>query len=236
MSLNCFLKLLLKNNYTGEVTTYLATNKKNGVVERFSNKKLRDVAIKYTHKNPASEKSLSNLGDVVLKTVWLYNKSKGDLETAKSVYNTALKNNPDDSSLKLVKADVFLALDMMDEYKDAIENTDSDITDPTIFDNLGAAAIKDKNYESAIRYFKSSINLEPKNYFALVNLSNANLEIGNLEKTTAVEQKKHYTEAVSYLEKALIVKPDDKGIMRNMISLYDFLELTDKSAAIKAKL
>lgn len=227
--------ILLEKGYTGVKTTYLATSA-TGQVEQFSNKQVRDYSIKAkTHTNPASEKSNSNLGDIVIKTVWLY-VNKEDKVKAKEVYDTALKSNPDDQSLKLVKPDVLLTLGMMEEYKEAIENMDSDVTDPKVFDNLGAAAIEKKNYESAIRYFQSSLKLEAKNYYALVNLSNAYLETGNLETTTAAEQKELYTQAVSYLEKAHDVKPEDKGIMATLVSLYDFLEMTEKSAQMKAKM
>lgn len=226
---------LLEKGYTGEKTTYLATSA-SGQVEQFSNKQVRDYSIKAgSHTKPASEKSLSNLGDIVLKTVWL-NVNREDVVTAKEVYEMALKNNPNDQSLKLVKADVYLTLGMMDEYKEAVENMDSDVTDPKIFDNLGEAAIAEKNYESAIRYFQSSLKLEPKNYYALVNLSNAFLETGNLEKTTAAEQKELYTKALGMLEKAHLLEPKEKSIMGTLVSLYDFLEMTEKSAEMKAKM
>ncbi|WP_405377661.1 tetratricopeptide repeat protein [Nonlabens sp. Asnod3-A02] len=226
---------LLEKGYTGVKTTYVATNL-NGVVEQFSNEKVRDYSVKAkTHTNPALEKSNSNLGDIVLKTVWLH-VNKEDKVKAKEVYETALNAHPNDQSLKLVKPDVLLTLGMMEEYKEAIENMDSDISDPKVFDNLGAAAIEKKNYESAIRYFKSSLKLESKNYYALVNLSNAYLETGNLETTTAAEQKEFYTQAVSYLEKAHDLKPEDKGVMATLVSLYDFLGMTDKSAQIKSKM
>lgn len=227
--------LLLEKKYTGEKTNYLATNKE-GVVEKFPNKTVRDVAIKTkSHTNPVDEKTASNLGDIVLKTVWLYVNNKDDKQKAKAIYETALKNHPNDTSLKLVKADVFLTLDMMEEYQDAVENME-EITDPKVYDNLGTAALKTKNYESAIRYFKASLELDPKDYVALVNLSNSYLESGNLKETTAEQQKEMYSQAVIYLEKAHEVKPEEKGIMSTLVSLYDFLDMKDKSAAMKAKM
>lgn len=228
-------RVLLEKKYTGEKTSYLATNK-TGVVESFSNQKVRDYAIKArTHTDPSSEKSPSMLGDIVLKTVWLYT-NKGDKTKAYQVYENALMEFPEDSSLKLVKSDIYLTLGMMDKYKEAIDNMDSDITDPRVFDNLGVAALKAKNYDSAKRYFQSSLKLEPSNYFALVNLSNANLEKGNMAETSAEDQELLYKEAISNLEKAHKVKPEEKGVIATLVSLYDFLGMTEKSTEMKAKM
>jgi tetratricopeptide (TPR) repeat protein len=227
--------ILLGKNYTGVKTTFLATNKE-GVVEDFPSKTLRDFSVKgNTHVNPTSETSPSRLGDVVLKLVWLY-KNNGDAEKAKSIYEKAKMDHPEDVSLELVKADIFLTLKMMDEYKEALESTGADIKDPKVYDNLGAEAMKIKNYASAIRYFESSLKLDPDNYFALVNLSNANLEQGNLKETSAEEQKVFYTNAVGYLEKAHKAKPEEKGIVATLISLYEFLGMSDKAAEMKTKM
>jgi tetratricopeptide (TPR) repeat protein len=228
--------LLLDKKYTGEKTNYLATSKE-GVVENFPGKTVRDVAIKTkSHTNPVDEKTASNLGDIVLKTVWLYVNKKDDKQKAKTIYERALKNHPNDTSLKLAKADIFLALDMMEEYQDAVENMGSEITDHKVFDNLGTTAFETKNYESAIRYFNASLELEPKGYVALVNISNSYLESGNLKDITAEKQKEMYSQAVIYLEKAHEVKPAEKGIISTLVSLYDFLDMKDKSAAMKAKM
>ncbi|WP_298952640.1 tetratricopeptide repeat protein [uncultured Nonlabens sp.] len=226
---------LLEKGYTGVKTTYVATNL-NGVVEKFASEQVRDYSVQVkTHTNPDTEKSISNLGDIVLKTVWLHVNKENKIK-AKEVYETAFKNYPSDSSLKLVKPDILLTLGMMEEYKEAIENMDSEVTDPKVFDNLGVAAIEKKNYESAIRYFKSSLKLESNNYYALVNLSNAYLESGNLEKSTVAEQKNFYNQAISCLEKAHVLRPDEKGVKETLVSLYDFLGMTDKSAQMKSKM
>jgi tetratricopeptide (TPR) repeat protein len=162
--------------------------------------------------------------------------NKDEKAKAKLIYETALGNYSEDISLKLVKADIYLTLGMMDEYKEAVENTDLNITDPKVYDNLGEAAMKSKNYESAIRYFQSSLEMATDNYFALVSLSNAYLETGNLQETTAKDQKRLYLKAVKSLEKAHEIKPEERGVMGTLISLYDFLEMNDKSAAIKLKM
>jgi tetratricopeptide (TPR) repeat protein len=228
--------LLLEKKYTGERTNYLATNQ-DGVVEKFSNKTVRDFSIKSkSHTLPTSETTPSNLGDIVLKTVWLYTNQKQNKQKAILIYETALQNHPKDTSLELVKADVYLTLGMMEEYKEAVENIDLDITDPKVFDNLGQAAMKSKNYESAMRYFKSSLKLAPDDYFALVSLSNAYLETGNLEQTTAAEQQELYLKAIGSLEKAHEVKPEEKAVMGTLLSLYDFLQMKEKSAEIKSKM
>ncbi len=228
-------KILIDQNYTGVSTSYLATNKQ-GVVEKFPNKLARDFAVKgNSYSNPTSETTPSKLGDVVLKTVWLL-KNKGEVEKALSTYQKAIKDNPNDNSLKLIKADVFLTLEMMEEYQKAIENTNSDITDPAVFDNLGIAAFNQKNYDSAIRYFESSLDLKSDNYGTLINLANSYLEKGNLKETTAEEQKNLYLKSTVMLEKAHKLKPEEKAIVNTLVSLFDFLGMKEKAEEMKAKM
>ncbi|WP_124980767.1 tetratricopeptide repeat protein [Nonlabens xiamenensis] len=226
---------LLDKNYTGVNTIYTAVNSK-GEVDQFSSKKVRDISVKTgSHNSPAEEKTPSNLGDIVLKTVWLY-KNDQQMDKAKEVFETAVQEYPSDQSLQLAKADIYLTLEMMDEYKKASEELSKTVKDPSVYDNLALAALKKKDYDQAINYYSESLALESDNYPALVNVSNAYLEKGNLDSTTYEEQQELYKEAIKHLEKAHLMKPEEKGIIQTLISLYGVFEMEDKIAEMKAKL
>ncbi len=48
--------------------------------------------------------------------------------------------------------------------------------------------------------------------------------------------KEHWLNAVKYLEKALEIEPNDKGVMRNLLRLYRLTEQTDKVAPMQERL
>ncbi|WP_041567143.1 tetratricopeptide repeat protein [Nonlabens dokdonensis] len=230
-----YYTILLDKKYDGVLTTYKAV-KTNGEEQVFVSEKLRDLSVQSgSHSNPTESKSSSLLGDIVLKTVWIYvnqdNKSKG-LE----VYKQSVASNPDDISLKLAKADIYLTLGMMDEYKEAIENMGDDIKDPNVFINLGIDALKNEKYDSAITYFKSGLKLDPDNYVALVNIANSYINKGNSKGNTAEDQKKLYLLAIDNFRKAHVIKPEVKDITKTLVNLYEFLDMKEQAAEMKAKL
>lgn len=226
---------LFNKNFTGVYTTYYAINKANGEKISFPNAKARDYAILSKEFNtPTMEDSSSAVGDIVLNLAWLY-KQEGDLEKAKALFKTAQQKYPDDVSLKFKQADIYLLLEMMDEYKKASEDLSKGVSDPKIFDNLAEAAQKNSEWDQVIKYYTSSLALQPKNFAASVNISNAYIQKGNMDVTTAKEQLELYQLAVGHLEQANILKPDDKNVTGTLLQLYEVLEMTNKLNALKAK-
>ncbi|ARN76627.1 hypothetical protein BST97_00625 [Nonlabens spongiae] len=228
---------LFDAGYTGETVTFYAKNKSTGQEEVFPSKKLAEVAISTakSHTDLREDKAPSKLGTIVNNLVWLY-KNDDQMQKAKFVFEKAQQRFPEDASLKIVTPDIYNTLGMTEEYKKAIANRGNDITDPQVYNNLASAAFKSKDYDNAIQYYTSSLELKEDSYAAHVNLSNAYLEKGNLEETTAKEQQVLYKEALSHLERAHELKPDDKNILPTMVSLYGVFEMTEKAEAIKAKM
>lgn len=228
---------LFDNGYTGEKTEYFAVNNETGVVEKFNNEKIRDVSVNTagTHSEPSNEKTPSQLGSVVNNLVWLY-KNDDQLTKAKFVFEQAQDRFPDDVSLQMAKPEIYNNLGMMEEYKAAVEELNSSAKDPKVYDNLGNAALKSKNYDQAIEYFSTSLKVEPNNFISQVNLSNAYIEKGNLETTTAVDQETFYKAAIEHLEAAHNIKPDDVNVMNTLVSLYGAFNMTEKLEAIKSKM
>lgn len=227
---------LLKNNYTGVVTSYTAVNTETNVEELFPSKTLRDAAIKInSHKSPAESDSPSQLGRIVTNLVWLH-KNSGDLEKAKSTFESALKNNPNDESLKFSAADNYLTLGMMDKYEEASLALTKEVKDPAVYDNLALAAINTKEFDQAIKYYEQSLAIKSDNFYALSNLGSACIQKGNLESTSAADQDVLYKKAINVYEKAHKLDEGNKDVINTLINLYNAYSMEDKAAALKAKI
>jgi tetratricopeptide (TPR) repeat protein len=226
---------LVNVGYTGSETIFIATSKANNQAENFPNETTRDMAVRTgSHTNPQVETTPSNVGDIASKLVWLYKNDKG-LKSAETTYDRIMAKYPNDASLKVAKPNILLTLEKMDEYEKATEKLKQTVKDPAVYENLAMAAYNNKDYDKAIENFESAIALAPS-YALHVNLSNAYIEKGNLEKTSADQQLDLYRQAVQNLEKAHEMKTDDKGIIATLASLYEFLEMPDKAEALKAKM
>ncbi|ALM21980.1 hypothetical protein AAT17_12420 [Nonlabens sp. MIC269] len=226
---------LFNNGFSGEQDIFKATRVKDGKEEIFPNKVLVEAAIaKGEYKNLIVEKSPSNRGVIVSNLIWLY-KNSGQDAKAKEVFVNAFDRYPNDESLKINKADMYLTLGMMDEYKKATEALVDEVSDPKVFDNLGLAAVQNKNYDEAIKYFNLSLSKNPNNFVTLYNLGAIYLEKGNLDSTSYDDQEKLYKSAIDVFEKALKIKPENANVKGTLLSLYGALEMQDKIDALQGK-
>ncbi|HEY0092035.1 MAG TPA: hypothetical protein VGB43_06050, partial [Flavobacterium sp.] len=146
----------LKNiNYSGEGTEYIAKSLATDKDETFPNKAERDklVALK-THSNPREQKIPSKRGEIY-KNIALILVEKGRVEEAKSAFADAKKANPDDTSLLLSEADMYLSLKDTETYKKLISQLlEKNPNDVDMVYNLGVISMQaDKNAE-AETYFK----------------------------------------------------------------------------------
>jgi tetratricopeptide (TPR) repeat protein len=162
----------------------------------------------------------------------LYYKLK-DTETYKRLVNEALAKNPNDASL------VF---------------------------NLGVVSNSSNQFEEAKKYYTKAIELDPNFIDAYLNLADNILkpdsklveDINKLGSSTSdkdlkkyqaltVERKKIFTEVMPVYEKALELsekldqsipanKEQTNVIKSNLKTVYSFLELSEKSKALKAKM
>jgi tetratricopeptide (TPR) repeat protein len=124
---------------------------------------------------------------------------------------------------------------MMDAYEKASNALSNGVTDPSIFDNLAASAQKNEEWDQVIKYYLSSLELKEENFKACVNISNAYIQKGNMDITTATEQSDFYKTALTFLEKANVMMPNHKSVIGTLEQLYGVLNMKDKLAALKAK-
>ena len=101
--------------------------------------------------------------------------------------------------------------------------------------NLGRLYFLNKNYEDAIKQFKRVIETNPDDYDANVNVGNGYLSIADQMRKDLVEKedkgekvtsedldkmKQYYCDAISYLEKATSIKPDEANMWNNLGVAY----------------
>ncbi|SCX95852.1 Tetratricopeptide repeat-containing protein [Nonlabens sp. Hel1_33_55] len=225
---------LLDEGYTGIEETALATSLGSNKDEVFPNLKTAEVAVKtgqYT--NARLEKSDSKLGTIVTNLAWVYN-NNGEKPKAKSLVMEIFDKYPEDESLKIAAANLYLLVGMEEEYKKAVSKMNEEITDPAVYQNLAVAAADKENWDQAIDYYNKSIELDNSNYATQNNLAAAYIQKGNLEETTAVQQKEYYMNAAKHYEKVLELKPDMDSAKTTLISIYKAFNMDDKAAALEA--
>lgn len=239
-----------RSGFTGEGISYTAKNVASGKYETFPDKKSRDLGLmQKIYVLPKDEKLPSLKGDIV-KNIALIYVHKGETEKAKQAMTAARKNNPDDVSLLISEADLYLKTKDMATYKRLItEATQKNPTNADLYYNLGVVTSETDKAEAKAMYEKA-LSINP-------NYTNANINLGvmmldgeekivtemNNPKTTDKrynELKKQrddlYKKALSYFEKAHKAEPDNQYVISSMASIYQGLDMEAEAKAMKAKL
>ncbi len=125
-------------NYSGKGTSYLATNKLTGQEDAYGTAAERDRAVKLgTHEKPKTEVIPSKRGEIY-KNIALILVQKGKTEEAKKAISDARKANPEDSSLTLTEANLYLETKDFETYKKLIaEVLEKNPNDSDLIFNLG---------------------------------------------------------------------------------------------------
>lgn len=241
-------------NYSGKATYYYAVNKINGKEDYFTAAAERDKYIKMgTHEKPRVENVPSKRGEIY-KNIALIYKDQGKIEEAKKAVADARKTNPDDNSLILTEANLYLETKDMDTYKklisEALEKNPNDID--LIF-NLGVISAQAKNNAEAEKFYNKVIELNPKYTNAYINIAALKLEdekniIDSMNKlgTSTVDMKSYnilkkkredlFKSTIPYLEKALDLDPQNVDVAKTLLNVYSALEMTTEYKALKAKM
>lgn len=240
--------------YSGEGTIYWATNKTTKKEENFNSKTERELFIKTgTHEKPRDEKIASKRGEIY-KNIALILVEKGKVEDAKTAVAEAKKENPNDTSLILTEADLYLKVNDYATYtKLANEALAKDPTNADLVYNLGVISANGNKLDEAEGYYKKALEIEPNYFNALLNLAEIKLradeklvaemnKLGTSEKDNKryevikSEREKNFKAALPYLEKAVELKGDNDAAKKTLLSVYNALEMADKYKALKAKM
>ncbi|WJS92918.1 tetratricopeptide repeat protein [Flavobacterium johnsoniae] len=243
---------LKKLNYSGKGTLFLATNKASGNEDNFSSAKDRDLAIKLgTHEKPKTEAIPSKRGEIY-KNLALILVQKGRTEDAKKAIADARKANPEDTSLILTEANLYLESKDFETYKKLVgEALEKDPNNADLVFNLGVISAGAKNNADAEKYYLKAIEINPNYANAYLNLAALKLEaekpiIDEMNKlgTSAKDMKRYdvlkaqregvFRGVIPYLKKANELDPKNEDVAKTLLGVYKALEMTAEAKALKA--
>jgi tetratricopeptide (TPR) repeat protein len=245
---------LKKLNYSGKGTMYTAVNKASGNDDSFANAKERDLAVKLgTHEKPKTEAIPSKRGEIY-KNLALILVQKGRTEDAKKAIADARKANPEDTSLILTEANLYLETKDFDMYKKLVgEALQKDPNNADLVFNLGVISAGAKNNADAEKYYLKAIEINPNYTNAYLNLAALKLEaekpiIDEMNKlgTSAKDMKRYdvlkaqreavFKGVIPYLKKANELDPKNEDVSKTLLGVYSALEMTAEAKALKAKM
>jgi tetratricopeptide (TPR) repeat protein len=245
---------LKKLNYSGKGTNFYAVNKINGEEQFFPTAKERDQMVKLgTHEKPRTEDIPSKRGEI-FKNMALILVQNGKVAEAKKAVAEARAANPDDKSLILTEANLYLDTKDYDTYKKLItEVLAQSPNDADLVFNLGVISYNAKNLVEAEKYYKRAIEIKPDYVNAYLNLAILKLDadkklfeeiqkLGNSEKDNKryevlkKQREAVFTSALPYLEKASELDGTNEEVKGTLLSVYRALEMTEKAKALKAKM
>jgi tetratricopeptide (TPR) repeat protein len=245
----------LKNlNYSGKGTSYFAVNKLTGEEDLYTNIQERDRFVKLgTHEKPRTEVIPSKRGEIY-KNMALILVQDGKTEEAKKAISDARKANPEDTSLTLTEANLYLETKDFDTYKKLIaEVLQKNPNDADLIFNLGVLSANAKNTEEAEKYYARVIEINPNYINAYINSAALKLEsekaiIDEMNKLgTSTKDMKRYDElkikrenlfrsTIPALKKAVELDPKNVDVAKTLLNVYSALEMTTEYKALKAKM
>jgi tetratricopeptide (TPR) repeat protein len=241
-------------NYSGKGTSYLAVNKLTGQEDLYSSAKDRDLAVKLgTHEKPKTEAIPSKRGEIY-KNIALILVDQGKIEEAKKAISDARKANPEDSSLALAEANLYLQTKDFETYKKIIaEILEKSPNDAGLVFNLGVISANAKNAVDAEKYYKRVMEIDPNYLNAYINLAALKLEdekviidemnkLGNSEKdmkrynVLKTKRENLFKSAIPYLQKAYDIDPKNIDVAKTLLNVYSALEMPEyKALKVKVK-
>ena len=241
-------------NYSGKGTIYMAMNKLTGQEDSFNTAKERDLSVKIgTHEKPKMEALPSKRGEIY-KNIALILVQDGKTEEAKKAVSDARKANPDDSSLILTEANLYLETKDFETYKKLVaEALEKNPNDADLVFNLGVLSANAKNPLDAEKYYKRVIEINPKYVNAYINLAAMKLEdekpiIDEMNKlgTTAKDMKRYevlktqrqdlFKSTIPYLQKAVELDSTNIDVAKTLLNVYSALEMMPEAKALKEKI
>ncbi|WP_026708105.1 tetratricopeptide repeat protein [Flavobacterium frigidarium] len=241
-------------NYSGKATNYLAVNKITNESDLFATVQERDRMIKLgTHIDPTIEEIPSKRGEIY-KNIALILVQNGKTAEAKEAIAAARKSNPEDTSLILTEANLYLETKDFETYKKLItEALAANPNDADLLFNLGVVSSNAKNIADAEKYYTKALEINPKYLNAYINMAALKLEkegsiIAEMNKLTNSDKdmkrydalKKQREElfraAIPYLQKSLELEPKNADVAKTLLGVYSALEMTAEKKALEAKM
>ncbi|MCB0443088.1 MAG: tetratricopeptide repeat protein [Flavobacterium sp.] len=251
MALSYYEKLK-QLNYSGQGMAYYAKSAINNEEQLFNSKEDRDKSVKLkVHTEPRDEKIPSKRGEIY-RNYALILVEKGEKDKAMQAIKEAKMNNPDDTSLALTEANLYLEAKDYASYKRVIEEVlQKSPNDADLYYNLGVISGTSENKADAEKYYKKAIEINPKYSNAYLNLAILKLDadtkiveemnnLGNSAKDNKrydelkLQREKVFKDALPYLEKVVEFDSGNLEAKQTLLNVYTSLDMTEKYKALKA--
>lgn len=172
----------------------------------------------------------SNNKEDSIKAVKLYEKTK-------EVASEGLNLYKNDGTLNSFLFNTYISLGKRElALNKAKEAVDQNPNDKFTNYNYGTMLLESKQYEDAVKYFKKSLELDPKYENALYNIAacyiNWGIQVREKEEESNVSKptyKRYFEQALSYLEQLSQVNPNDYRTWERLGQVYAVLEMNDKA-------
>ncbi|MCF6180938.1 tetratricopeptide repeat protein [Lutibacter sp.] len=242
-------KKLLDLNYTGIATVYTATNKENGKVVSYNDKKSRDLQVKLgLAENPKTVQKESRREAVFKYLAQNYAAKKMD-DKALEIITEGRKEFPKSYSLLIDEANIYYAKGDEAKFKEKLEEAiQMNPTEPTLYYNVGVMNMNQGKTDEAIVNFKKAIELKPDYADAYNNVGAAiidktkpiieemNKSLSDFDKYDKLQAKQLavYKEALPFYEKAYEYNKTNISTVQTLMGLYENLEMTEKTKELQA--
>jgi tetratricopeptide (TPR) repeat protein len=240
---------LLELNYTGISTVFTATNKENGKVVSYNDKKSRDLQVKLgLSENPKTVQKESRREDVFKYLAQNY-AGKGMNDKALEILKDGRKEFPKSYSLLIDEANIYYSKGDEPKFKEKLEEAiQMNPTEPTLYYNVGVMNMNQGKTDEAIVNFKKAIELKPDYADAYNNVGAAiidktkpiieemNKNLSDFDKYDKLQAKQLaiYKEALPYYEKAYEYNKSNISTVQTLMGLYENLDMTDKMKELQA--
>ena len=244
--------LELKNmNYTGIVNEYFVTNNETGVEEKVSESEYNLLDKSKDYSNPRIGKTESRYPEIV-KNIALIYVQQGKNDVAIEAITEARNIQPDDTSLILNEADLYIRMsnnadneedrvNYRAKFKDLMELAiTKDPENGILYYNLGVISTEQGESDAAIDYYEKAINFRPDYVDAYLNLVSVILDgeqavvdemnsLGTSKKDNIrydelkIVRENLYKRCVPYLEKLIEVSPTNLDALRTLKNIYSVL-------------
>ena len=257
--------LMLKDmGYTGIIEEYFVTNNDTGVEEKVSKTEFDLLKSSKDYSNPRTGQTESRFPEIV-KNIALIYVQQGKNDIAEKAIKEARNIQPDDVSLLLNEADLYIrisnnadnedeALLYRNKFKDLMQKAiELDPNNGILYYNLGVIYAEQGELELAKEKYIQAIALIPDYVDAYLNLVSVILEdeikivdemnnLGNSSKDNQrydelkVEREDLYKECVPLLEELIKVSPENIDALNTLKNIYGVLGNNEAFMQLKAKI
>lgn len=250
--------------YTGIVDEYFVTNNETGVEEKVSQTEFDLLKSSKDYSNPRIGQTESRFPEIV-KNIALIYVQQGKNDVAEQAIKEARKIQPDDVSLLLNEADLYIRISNSSEdeeerllyrnkFKELMEKAiELDPDNGILYYNLGVIYAEQGEFELAKEKYSQAIKLIPDYVDAYLNLVSVILEdevsiveqmnsLGNSKKDNIrydelkVERENLYKECVPLLEELLKVSPENIDALNTLKNIFGVLGNNEGFMELKAKI